>query len=35
MYEMNKSLSENLAAFLMGFREEVVKALLSYSFIEE
>jgi hypothetical protein len=35
MNELNQNLAENLGLFLMGFREEVVKALEEYNLIEE
>lgn len=35
MNEFNQNIAENLSAFLFGFRDEVVKALMEYSTIEE
>ena len=35
MNELNQNLAENLGLFLMGFRDEVVKALQSYTEVEE
>ena len=33
MNELNQNVAENLAAFLMGFRDEVVKGLEDYLFM--
>ena len=35
MNEVNQNLAENLGQFLMGFRDEVVKALQTYMVVEE
>lgn len=35
MNELNQNIAENLGTFLMGFRDEVVKALQEYSTLEE
>lgn len=35
MNELNQNLAENLGLFLMGFREEVVRALEEFTLLEE
>ena len=35
MNELNQNLAENLAVFLMGFRDEVVKGLQEYLFLNK
>ncbi len=35
MNELNQNLAENLGVFLLGFRDEVVKALQEYIRVEE